>query len=148
MKAFFAILASISLALLISSCATPSSKSSGEPRKDASSRTGYYVPRDLDDALTEVDRIMGAKEHDDVMKATEDGMIEYHFGLGMWMRNNWGLWSGSRLAQYFNQIGIQHPDDMSGIILDSYWRKLHGKPIDLEGQVRYYQDYWKNEKGG
>ncbi len=109
-----------------------------EPRKDVSSKTGYYIPHDLDDALAEVDRIfVSADERDAVMKGTEDDMIQYHFGLGMWMRNNWGLWGGSRLSEYFNGKGIHHPDDMSGIILDSYWRKLHGKPIDLEGQVKH-----------
>ena len=146
MRALNAILASISLAFLLAACADKSAKSPGEPRKDASSPTGYYIPSDLDDALTEVDRIMGAKGHDDVLKASERDMIQYHFGLGQWMRNNWGLWKGLRLAQCFNQLGIRHPDDMSGIILDSYWSKVHSKPIDLEGQVRHYQDYWKKTK--
>jgi hypothetical protein len=146
MRAPTAILASVLLVILFAACKDTSVKSSGEPRKEASSPTGYYIPRDLDDAMIEVDRVMGAKGRQDVMKATEDGMIEYHMGLGMWMRNNWGLWKGLRLAQYFNQLGIHHPDDMSGIILGSYWRKVHGKPIDPDGQVRQYQDYWKKMK--
>jgi hypothetical protein len=146
MRALTAIFASVAIAFLLAACKDTSGKSSDEPRKDASSPTGYYIPRDLDDALTEVDRIMGVKGRADVMKASESDMIQYHFGLGQWMRNYWGLWKGLRLAQYFEQLGIHHPDDMSGIILDSYWRKIHGKPIDLEGQVRYYQDYWKKMK--
>jgi len=73
-------------------------------------------------------------------------MSQYHFGLGMGMRNEWGLWGGSRLAKWFNAQGITHPDDMSGIILHSFWRHLNGKPITLEQQVKYYQDYWKNQK--
>lgn len=24
----------------------------------------------------------------------EDDMIVYHFSLGQWIRNNWGLWEG------------------------------------------------------
>jgi hypothetical protein len=145
-RAFVAILASVSLAFLLSACRNTSGTSSSEPRKDAGSPTDYYIPRDLDDALTEVDRIMGAKGREDVLKASERDMIQHHFGSGQWMRNSWGLWKGLRLAQYFNQLGIYHPDDMSGIILDSYWRRIHGQPIDLEGQVRYYQDYWKKMK--
>jgi hypothetical protein len=80
------------------------------------------------------------------LNASENGMADYHFGLGMWIRNNWGLWGGSRLSQYFNRLGIHHPDDMSGIILDSYWRKIHGKPIDLDGQVRCHRDFWEKAK--
>jgi hypothetical protein len=157
------ILASITLAAILPGCGgtgtapttlpstNPTTRPSGqfEPRKDASGKTGYYIPRDLDDALVEVDRIfVSAGKRDAVMNGTEEDMIQYHFGLGMWMRNNWGLWGGSRLSEYFNGIGIHHPDDMSGIILDSYWRKLHGKPIDLEGQVKYYEEYWRRQKGG
>jgi len=146
MRTLTAILASTSLALFLSACATTNTKNSGEPRKDATSKTGYYIPRDLDDALVELDRIMGTKGHGEVMTTTEDGMIKYHHGLGTWLRNNWGLWGGLSLAQYFNQLGIHHPDDMSGIILHSYWRKLHDRPIDLEAQVRHYQDYWNSVK--
>lgn len=123
---------------LLAGCA-----STGGPRKDASSKTGYYIPCDLDDALIEVDRILGTKGREAVMKARERDMAAYHFGLGLWMRNNWGLWRGSHLSEYFNQLGVHHPDDMSGIILDSYWRKLHGRALDIEGQVRYYNDYWQ-----
>ncbi len=64
-------------------------------------------------------------------------------GLGMWMRNNWGLWRGKELAIYFNSIGIYHPDDMSGIILTSYYRELYGKDWEVEKQIQYYQDFWK-----
>jgi len=64
----------------------------------------------------------------------------------MWMRNNWGLWRGSRLSKYFNEMGVFHPDDMSGIILVSYHRYLTGNEIKLEEQIKYYQDYWKKAK--
>jgi hypothetical protein len=63
-------------------------------------------------------------------------MAVYHFSLGMWMRNNWGLWHGSRLSEYFNEHGVHHPDDMSGIILSSYWNSLHNLPMEFEKQCR------------
>jgi len=66
----------------------------------------------------------------------------YHMSMGLWMRNNWGLWKGSRLAKWFNAQGIIHPDDMSGIILTSFWRHLNNKPIGLDEQVKFYQDWW------
>jgi len=62
----------------------------------------------------------------------------------MWLRNNWQLWGGSRLSKYFNNLGIFHPDDMSGIILDSYHRYLTDKEIKLEEQINFYQEYWRN----
>ena len=44
----------------------------------------------------------------------------------MWLRNNWGLWSGSRLERYFYARGVYHPDNMSGAILEYYYDYLHG----------------------
>jgi hypothetical protein len=73
-----------------------------------------------------------------------NGCPIYHMGLGMWMRNNWGLWKeNTKLWQFFNQKGIFHADDMSGIIFESFWRYLNNKPINLNEQVSYYIKYWK-----
>jgi hypothetical protein len=67
-------------------------------------------------------------------------------GLGTWLRNNWGLWGGSRLAKWFNNRGIQHPEDMSGILLTSLWRSLSGKPLLLDAQIKEYQKFWKQSE--
>jgi hypothetical protein len=74
--------------------------------------------------------------------AAEEDTAMHPFGLGMWMRNNWGLWREARLARWFNAQGIEHPDDMSGIILDSFWRHLNGQPLELSEQVAHYKRYW------
>jgi len=75
----------------------------------------------LDRLLTEVDR----KEMRSLPK--RDDMIRYHLGLGMWMRNNWGLWGGSRLYKYFRDKGLSDPEDMSSIVLFYYYDWLTGR---------------------
>jgi hypothetical protein len=80
-----------------------------------------------------------------VRAGTEDDMCQYHFGLGMWLRNNWSLWQGGPLASWFNKHGIHHADDMSGIIMTSFYRQLKGEPIKLEEQVKYYRDFWTKQ---
>ena len=35
--------------------------------------------------------------------------------------------------------GVKHPDDMSAMILTSYYRHLLGKGIDFEGQLTAYK---------
>ncbi len=101
-----------------------------------------YIPKDLYDSINHLKKLLKAEQVLDMKNGTEDDMIKYHFGLGMWMRNNWGLWAGSGLSDWFNSIGIFHPDDMSGIILDSLWRDLNGEKLQLEEQIKYYKDYW------
>jgi hypothetical protein len=116
------------------------------PSVDKESPAGIYIPKDLEDCFKELKTMLHPALIEEMKSGTENDMMRYHHGLGMWLRNNWGLWSGSRLKKYFNEIGIYHPDDMSGIILASFWRHLNNKPIQLQEQIKYYQEYWKNMK--
>lgn len=106
-----------------------------------------YIPSDLDDCIKEIDKMASG---DDITRAKAMSEEEFnsnaHFKIGMWIRNNWGLWGGSKLTRYFNDMGIHHEDDMSGIITTSYHRHLMGEDIKLEEQVKYYQDYWEKHK--
>ncbi len=87
-----------------------------------------YIPKDLGECFIELDKMLSEVSKNE-MKSKKDksGMIDYHFGLGMWLRNNWGLWSGSRLQKYFTDRKVSHPDDMSGVILEYYYDWLQGK---------------------
>lgn len=75
----------------------------------------------------------------------ERGLSILHHGMGRSLRNRWELWGGdsSRLLKWFHdKTGLQHPDDISNIIIVSFWRHLHSQPVDLEGQVEPYKQYW------
>jgi len=103
-----------------------------------------YIPKDLEDAFMQINSFWPDSTKTMVKGWTEDKFSgQLHMGFGMWMRNNWQLWGGSRLSKYFNDLGIYHPDDMSGIILTSYHRHLLNKDILLTEQVDYYKDHWK-----
>lgn len=123
-----------------------SPKYKNNPTEDKNSPTGFYIPENLGDCFTELEKMLPLDSIKQVKSGTENDMIKYHFGLGMWMRNTWGLWAKSRLARYFNNLGIFHPDDMSAIILDSFWRYLNKRPIELEKQIQYYKKFWDEQK--
>ncbi|MBK7142758.1 MAG: hypothetical protein IPH75_11835 [bacterium] len=106
------------------------------------SKSQSYVPVDLDDCLAYLDTTLTPTVIDTLRAWKEEDLSLAHLGLGLWLRNDWGLWHGSRLAKWFNAQGIFHPDDMSGIILTSYWRHLHDVPIQLDSQVASYVAYW------
>lgn len=104
-----------------------------------------YKPKNLNESIIQLNRIHNDSIKNEIRNMTENDFIgNSHLGLGMWIRNNWKLWKKSELSAYFNQLGIYHPDDMSGIILKSYYRKLTDKPLQLNEQILYYQKYWKN----
>jgi hypothetical protein len=106
------------------------------------------LPTNLEQCFTELDKILSKREIEDIKKGGEDNLSLYHHGLGRYLRNTWELWhpdvnDGGTLSEWFNNIGIKHPDDMSGIILTSYYRHLNSLPILLDEQVKFYQDFWK-----
>lgn len=49
-------------------------------------------------------------------------LITLHFGLGMWIRNNLGLWSENHAL--LESTGAHNPDDASGLIIEALWRRL------------------------
>ncbi|MBX7240236.1 MAG: hypothetical protein K1X92_00710 [Bacteroidia bacterium] len=110
----------------------------------ADSIEGIYIPRNLEDCFSQLDYYWDDTVKTGILMVTEEEFVgNMHIGTGMWLRNSWKLWSGSRLTEYFNYLGIHHPDDMSAIILASYHRYLSKKPVNLEEQIQFYQDYWK-----
>ncbi len=62
------------------------------------SLSGIYIPTDVQDAHNELDRMLS-----DTVKVQIKNGEPSHFGLGTWMRNNWGLWAGGRLKCYFDE---------------------------------------------
>ena len=70
-----------------------------------------------------------------------------HHGIGMWIRNNWGLWkSEGELFNWFKENEINHPDDMSGIILKSFYRHKNNLDIELYEQIEHSVEYYLTEQ--
>ncbi len=56
----------------------------------------------------------------------EEDLILHHFGLGAYIRNEFGFWQGNReLLESLSgkQFGV-HPDDASLVIIKALWKKL------------------------
>jgi hypothetical protein len=104
------------------------------------------VPRNLEECFAALEKTLRPEDLEAFRAAPEGDLARYHLSLGMSIRNRWGLWNGSPLQKYFRGLGVRHPDDMSGIILTSFWRHLHGKPQDLDEQVEGYRRYWDSLK--
>jgi len=101
------------------------------------------IPVDLEDCIKELDKVFSDSSRWITAMTETDFSATMHLGLGMWMRNNRKLWKGSQLSKYFSGKGIYHPDNMSDIILASYYRHLKGQDIKLDEQIKYYQKYWE-----
>jgi len=109
---------------------------------------GVYIPIDLDDCIVQLNRLLPDSFKTEIIKMTKDEFTgSVHFGLGMWLRNNWGLWGGSRLEVYLLNFDLIHPDTMSDFILGCYHKSLQGKRINVKQEVKkYHKKYKRLEK--
>jgi hypothetical protein len=114
------------------------------PTLDSTSANGYYIPVNIEDCFIELDHMLPEGLIAEIRDKTEKDLTEYHFSLGVMLRTIWNLWGETRLAEYFRELEIFHPDDMSMIIITSYYRYLNDQPIELDQQIEYYLEYWEN----
>jgi hypothetical protein len=101
---------------------------------------GVYIPKDLDDAFLELDRL-SPPEAINKMKAIPEEIVakKLHFGLGRWIAHNWNFDEGSRFSHYLKGLGIIKTDDMINFMLVSYHRYLNKKPQEIETRVKTYK---------
>lgn len=92
---------------------------------------GIYIPKNMQECMYELDKILNHESKLELKKPTEFSDFNGHMGgLGMWIRNNWGINGGSRLLQYFKERNIGNArgqnDFMSGTIISNYIKWLNG----------------------
>lgn len=97
-------------------------------RFEKDSIEGVYIPRNIKECFLELDKLLNKNEIIKIKKLKKKSdTLQYHHGLGMWIRNNWGLWGGSRLQKYLMDRHLTEPDGMSSEILEFYWEWLNNK---------------------
>jgi hypothetical protein len=104
------------------------------------------IPKDIDEAIQAAILLLGdATEDFKTMPDGDSAAGAYHFSLGQYIRNEWGLWlkDPSDLKNQMHGIGVYHPDDMSQVILASAWRTLNDKPLDLENYGPIFKKHWE-----
>ena len=84
------------------------------------------IPQTKQEAFTQLDEMLSEKEKREMVKSDS---FEYHFSLGMWIRNNW-LYDRSEeeLESLSKAFGVDSPffatDDLSSEILEAYKKYL------------------------
>ncbi len=87
-------------------------------------------PRDIQQAMACLDTHWSEKTKTEFAALAAGDVIRTHIGIGMWIRNNWGLWQGGALHDFFTRQDVEHPDDMSVLLLNAYWLRSHGCKAD------------------
>jgi len=84
------------------------------------------VPKTVDEAVKTLAKILSKEDRDYLL---ENGAISMHHSLGRWIRNEWGLWTGSELKNELMNMnkGLNHPDDMSNYIIEEFIKYWNNK---------------------
>ena len=98
------------------------------------------IPSNLQECNIELDKIL-IKEDKEFIKLAN--LIDLHANLGRRIRNDWGLLYKNKLSDYFNNLGIWHPNDISSIILTFYKCYLNNTFFNLNNEIEKYKQYWR-----
>jgi hypothetical protein len=101
------------------------------------------VPDDADIEWWINDQIsfMDEKSKQNILEVKSQQAMSRFNGMGI--RNYYGLWQKNGLTKYFNeQLGVWHADDMSGILLEALWHRVHGTIYDPFPTVERYKTHW------
>jgi hypothetical protein len=79
-------------------------------------------PATIDEAVGVVIAILSDEEKAAIAAMAESELIALHMGLGAWIRNNLGLWSGNQ--SLLQSTGAPNADDGSMVIVVAVWRRL------------------------
>ena len=92
-----------------------------------------YQAKTVDEAVDYVLGVLTEQDKDALRDMPEHEVtVNTHFGLGMWIRNNLGLWRGNQ--GLLDSGGSYHPDDVSSVIVKALWQRLQtpAQPADRE----------------
>jgi hypothetical protein len=92
-------------------------------------------PNTLEDAHERLNKVMKPDQIKVFRTKPFQELWFYHRSLGMWIRNFMGLWQDGPIMKVFADAGMRHPDDVSSIIIRTYWKKLNGRAFTLEGEI-------------
>ncbi len=108
---------------------------------------GVYIPKDVNEALLELNRLTDAESKAKLKTMTEDEVVsKLFFSFGRWMSHNWSFYEGSRLTVNLRSMGIYAPEDMSRFLMILFHRSLNKKPLEIKELLKRFQAKAEREK--
>jgi hypothetical protein len=103
------------------------------------------VPINLEEAVKTLKEGLTPADFEEIKKDDFDA-AKVHFTVGMMLRNEWSLWDkDSIMVRWFKEnYGIEHADDVSGLILDCLVRDVQGLPRRDKELAKRYINHWKS----
>lgn len=111
-------------------------KASYEERIKKERLMGRYIPKDLNDAFANIDKMIEEKDRSKFKQLNEqDALHKLYFSFHRWIIVNWGFDGGSRFSHYLKNLGLSHPEDMATFVVITYHRNLNKKDLGVKELV-------------
>ncbi len=107
---------------------------------------GVYIPKNLDDVFSSLDKMVDAESKFKVKSLPEekvDSVLTPR--LGLWMTLNWSFYEGSRLSNYLRSAGVSYPEDMASFLVVAWHRHLNGRPVEIKELATSFRSKRKAE---
>jgi len=79
-------------------------------------------PKTVEEAVYVLTLLLEKEDKEIVRQMPEEGLPSLHFGIGIYIRNNFGLWQGNK--DLLQSCGTDDPDDASMTIIKALQKKL------------------------
>ena len=78
-------------------------------------------PKTIDEAVERLLKELSDKDKAEIAAMKKEDLIDLHFGLGRYIRNNFGLYDGDDALK---TDWSEHDDSCSSRIIDALWERL------------------------
>jgi hypothetical protein len=76
--------------------------------------------KNLEEAVSQLSIVLSDSTKQEISSMTEEEFVgNAHLSLGMWIRNEWRLWKGGDLVDYFESMGIKNTSRKGMIFSDT-----------------------------
>lgn len=105
------------------------------------------VPATLEEAVAILKEGLTPEDIAEI-KTPKFNSAQVHFSIGRMLRNEWTLWDAETiLVKWFEQnYGVNHADDVSGLILDCLCKDIRGEPRKDKELAKSFIEHWKKQK--
>lgn len=106
---------------------------------------GDQIPSDLEEAVR---AIVGHLDEESLKMIkslnAETARAMGHHGIGLWIRNNWGLnaKTGPLYRWAVENLGLYHADDISSVVVHCVWADLSRNERNLNKLIQSMKDHW------
>jgi hypothetical protein len=101
----------------------------------ANAQKHYNFPKTISSAVDSLLLKINTQDKFLLKNIKPEKLISFHFSLGKWIRNNYGLWGLNepllKECAKVSSVDTIHPDEASGIIIDSLWAALQRINLNL-----------------